>query len=68
MEKLSITKCRKLLGKYGEDFSDEKIMKIRDCCYKLANLEYFLFTEQKKRMEKEASSKHPPSSLKEAGQ
>jgi len=67
MEKLSISKCRAILEKNGGNYTDEEILKIRDFLYNWVKLAEELY-ETKKRMEKETSSTHPPSSLKEAEQ
>ena len=39
-EKVSINTCRIILKKYGHDYSDEEIEKIRDFLYILGEIEY----------------------------
>jgi hypothetical protein len=38
---LSIEKCRKILNKYGENYSDEEIANIRQILHDWIEIEYF---------------------------
>ena len=46
-KQLSIEFCRKVLEKNGETYSDEMIIRIRKLLYKIGNLDYKLFIEQR---------------------
>ena len=53
---LNIEKCKKLLQQNGQTYSDEQVKQIRQQLYKLANLEYHLFKELKRK--RDANSNH----------
>lgn len=46
-KKLSITHCRKVLNRNGNNHSDEQIQKIRDFLYFIAEMEYENFKNNK---------------------
>lgn len=51
--KLSLERCRKVLNRNGNNYSDEQILEIRDFLYAMATLDYLFFTEQLPLIEKE---------------
>ncbi|MBS1750537.1 MAG: hypothetical protein JST63_11575 [Bacteroidetes bacterium] len=53
---LSIELCKKILQKNGTTYTDDEVKKIRQTLYKLANLDYQLFSELKTK--KDANSNH----------
>ena len=53
---LSKEKCKKILEQDGQKYSDEQLNEIRQQLYKLANLEYHLFKELKRK--RDANSNH----------
>jgi len=53
---LSIERCKKLLQQDGKNYTDEQVKQIKDALYKMANLEYHLFSHIKKL--KDADSNH----------
>ncbi len=42
---ISIEHARKVLNKYGKNYTDEQIIRIREVLYKLGRLDYILFKE-----------------------
>jgi hypothetical protein len=46
---LSIEKCRKILEQGGKKYLDDEILKIRKLLYNLADLEYMLYLDLKRR-------------------
>jgi len=45
-ERLSLSHCRKVLNRNGNQYTDEEIIAIRDFLYIMATLDYRFFTEQ----------------------
>lgn len=53
---LNLEKCKKLLQQNGQIYSDEQVKQIRHQLYKLANLEYQLFTILKEKQDGKCDS------------
>jgi hypothetical protein len=43
---LNLEKCKKLLEKNGNHYTDEQVKQIREMLYKLGNLDYYLTTQK----------------------
>jgi uncharacterized protein YpuA (DUF1002 family) len=54
--KLSIEKCKKNLQQSGVNYTDEQVKQLRQVIYKMANLDYHLFSTIKTK--KDANSNH----------
>jgi len=53
---LSIEKCKKILQENGANYTDEQVKQLRQVIYKMANLDYHLFTATKTK--KDANCNH----------
>lgn len=51
-KKLSLAQCRRILEEGGAKYSDEQVLKIRDILYDLGELDYLIFKEMIKSVEK----------------
>lgn len=51
-KKLSLAQCRRILEERGTKYSDEQILKIRGVLYDLGELDYLIFKEMLKSVEK----------------
>lgn len=51
-KKLSLAQCRRILEEGGAKYSDEQVLKIRDILYVLGELDYLIFKEMLKSVEK----------------
>ena len=58
-EKIPLNKCRTILEKNGDKYTDEQIIAIRDFLYQLAQIDYevFVYNEEKEAKEKEKEPK-----------
>jgi|LNFM01.1.fsa_nt_gb hypothetical protein len=44
---VSLERCRELAKKYGNNYTDEELLKIRDFLYKMAAIEYKIYQRKK---------------------
>lgn len=51
-KKLSLAQCKRILEEGGSKYSDEQVLKIRDILYVLGELDYLIFKEMLKSVEK----------------
>lgn len=51
-KKLSLVQCRRILEEDGTKYSDEQVLKIRDVLYNLGELDYLIFKELIRSVEK----------------
>jgi hypothetical protein len=52
VKKLSLAQCRRILEEGGVKYSDEQVLKIRDILYVLGELDYLIFKDKLKSVEK----------------
>ncbi|HMV10571.1 MAG TPA: hypothetical protein PK325_07810 [Cyclobacteriaceae bacterium] len=52
VKKLSLAQCRRILEEGGVKYSDEQALKIRDILYVLGELDYLIFKDKLKSVEK----------------
>ena len=55
---LSIEACKKILQKNGAKYTEDEIKKIRHLLYKLGNLDYLLFNQNKSLKDGKRNSLH----------
>ncbi|HEY3402854.1 MAG TPA: hypothetical protein VGK59_05680 [Ohtaekwangia sp.] len=51
-KKLSLAQCKRILEEGGSKYSDEQVLKIRDILYVLGELDYLIFKDMLKSVEK----------------
>ncbi len=59
MEKrISLSTCKKILNKYGSNYSDEQVLAIRDFLYEVGQIDYevFIYNEEKEKALKEKNA------------
>ena len=55
---LSIEKCKTILQKDGQKYTDEEIKQIRDLLYKMGNLDYLMYHQLKNKSDGKCDSLH----------
>lgn len=69
LEKISLSRCRKVLESDGSKYTDEEVLMIRDFLYRLAEMEYEVFLKKKEReieLEKRMAENEEEENLKQA--
>jgi len=46
---ISLERCKKLLEKNGNHYTDEQVKQLRQLLYKFGNLDYYLTTQKKEK-------------------
>ncbi|MBS0646660.1 MAG: hypothetical protein JSR97_08760 [Verrucomicrobia bacterium] len=55
---LNLELCKKVLQKNGTTYTDDEVKRIRQLLYKLANLDYKLFSELKTKTDAKSNHLH----------
>jgi hypothetical protein len=61
-EKISLKKCKEILNKKGDKYSDEQVLAIRDFLYEMAQIDYevFVYNQRKEALHKIEDEKIKP--------